>query len=209
LLAQEHDVELVHLSIPTTSDIDDVVALLAEKIIVSNAFLVGFSLGGYLASALTLRFPEKITRLLIVSNLPRNLPEQEIKQRKRTIAWIAQRGYSGIPTKRILDLIDPSARENLGIHQTIREMDKALGGNVLLHQLQVSMDRQCLLADLALINIPVSFLIGTSDRLVDLAVLDDFIECNDHIHLEKISGVGHMLPLECPSALARVICRWQ
>ena len=52
---------------------DEVVANMATKITADDAILVGFSLGGYLASAIALRIPDRITHIVVVANFLKNL----------------------------------------------------------------------------------------------------------------------------------------
>lgn len=206
------DCQLVHLPIPTIGNMNDVVGEMANKIVADEAILVGFSLGGYIASAIALRIPDSIKHLVIVSNMPKNLPDSEIKQRQRTIAWIAKRGYSGIPNKRIEDLLHPnikqiSAEEFVNIKNVIVKMDRDLGVSVLLHQLEVSMSRPTLLSQLSKLSLPISFLIGDADALVDIPALAQEFDGANHITIDKIKNTGHMLPLESSQALASALTK--
>jgi pimeloyl-ACP methyl ester carboxylesterase len=206
------DCQLVHLPIPSTGNMDEVVGEIAKKIVKDKAILVGFSLGGYIASAIALRIPEVISHLVVVSNMPKNLPEAEIKQRKRTIAWIAKRGYSGIPNKRIDDLLHPEIKqiENnsfASIKNTIGAMDADLGVDVLLHQLNVSMLRPALLSHLSNLSLPITFLVGDKDALVDFPNLEQEINDAENITACKVENTGHMLPLESPQVLAAALLK--
>mgnify|MGYP003624372334 FL=1 len=212
LLRQQchQDYQLIALMIPSTGSMDEIVNVLSEQIIADKAILVGFSLGGYIASAIALKLGNKLQQLLIVSNFPKNLPPAEIKQRKRTIDWINQRGYSGIPNKRINDLLHPEI-EQLNpsgyqkIKNTIVTMDRILGVEVLLHQLHVSMYRPNLLPLLGQLALPVTFLVGDTDSLVELSVLRAELQGKNNIALKEIAKTGHMLPLESPQALASML----
>tara|TARA_R110000737_G_scaffold298078_2_gene304923 strand:+ start:993 stop:1685 length:693 start_codon:yes stop_codon:yes gene_type:complete len=211
LREQYHDnYQLIALVIPNSGSMDEVVSALANKIVENDAILVGFSLGGYIASAIALKFENKISQLLIVSNFPKNLPTAEIKQRKRTIDWINLRGYSGIANKRINDLLQPNIQQfnpqgYQDIKQTIIAMDRELGVNVLLHQLRVSMHRPNLLPLLRQLTLPITMLIGDADSLVDLVALQQALNNADNIVLKEVANTGHMLPLEFPQALASTL----
>ncbi|MGK2233843.1 MAG: 2-succinyl-6-hydroxy-2,4-cyclohexadiene-1-carboxylate synthase [Colwellia sp.] len=208
------DYQLIHLVIPSSGSMDEVVANLANKITHDNAILVGFSLGGYIASAIALKLGNKLRHLLIVSNFPQNLPAAEVKQRNRTVNWIKQRGYSGIPDKRIDDLLHPNIKAfSLSRYQDIKNiitvMDQELGGNVLLHQIEVSLLRPDLLPLLANLTLPITFLVGDKDNLVDLVALRAELTqapiTAENITIEDVANTGHMLPLESPEALAKVL----
>lgn len=203
-------VKLIHLDIPVVQPMAKVIEQLAIQITAPNAILVGFSLGGYIATALALSFPEKLSQLIVVSNQPKNLPEKEIKQRKRTIDWVEKRGYSGIPIKRIYDLLHPDIRHIAGDkHQAlisiIAEMDASLGEKVLLQQLNVSMHRRALVNKLARLSFPVSFLIGDADALVDINDLKSTTLQAENISINIVKNTGHMLPLESPYALSTLL----
>ena len=134
------------------------------------------------------------------------MPDAEIKQRKRTIAWIAKRGYSGIPNKRIDDLLHPEIKQIEGHHfasikNTIVAMDADLGADVLLHQLSVSMLRPALLNHLSKLTLPISFLVGDEDSLVDFPSLEKEIIDAKNIKAFKVESTGHMLPLESPQGV--------
>lgn len=202
--------ELIHLAIPVVDTMAEVVEVLAERISTTHAILLGFSLGGYVASALALKYPEKFSHLVVSSNIPQNLPEREIKQRLRTIDWINNKGYGGIPTKRIYDLLHPKIKllqpaHFLEIEQLIFAMDKTLGEQVLMQQLQVSMRRRALVTRLSTLPFNVSFIVGDEDSLVDLDELKSKTLLAENIDITKVKNTGHMLPLEAPYELARLL----
>jgi 2-succinyl-6-hydroxy-2,4-cyclohexadiene-1-carboxylate synthase len=204
------DFQLIHLVIPIVGNMDDVVSELSKKIITDQAILVGFSLGGYIASAIALALGHRLKQLLIVSNFPKNLPTAEIKQRKRTVAWINQRGYSGIPSKRINDLLHANIQQfnsqgYQDIQQTIVDMDRELGVKVLVHQLSVSLHRPNILPLLTQLTLPITFLVGDADHLVELSTLKQALEGATNIALKEVADTGHMLPLESPQALASTL----
>lgn len=201
------DCQLVHLAIPNDGNMTDVVAAMTKKIVADDAILVGFSLGGYIASAIALNVPKIIRHLVVVSNMPQNLPDAEIKQRKRTMTWIAKHGYSGIPNKRIEDLLHPEIKQLKNdvfeaSKRTIISMDKDLGVDVLLHQLNVSMSRPSLLKSLSDLMLSITFLVGDEDALVDIPTLEQELGSAERINIINVENTGHMLPLESPAALA-------
>jgi len=196
------NVKLVHIAIPMENSIDEIITALDKQLPQENIYLAGFSLGGYIASAYALKYPEKISKLLLISNMSYSLPDKELKERSRTIAYLKTHGYSGVPTKRITALLHVNAHENHDVIACIRSMDKTLGKEVLVHQLTVTTQRQNILNKLPTLPMPVMFLIGDTDSLVKLGKIETIIEQSNRISLSVLSDTGHMLPLEQPQKCA-------
>lgn len=201
-----------HIHIPALTDVDKITRKISEQL-PNNSYLVGFSLGGYLASNIALQCPDKVKKLLLISNMSSSLPEKETKERSRTIQWIEANGYNGIPDKRINHLLHPNNHNNEAIKHVIKNMDKTLGKEVLLHQLKVTTQRENLLPKLFSLKQPLKFLVGDKDNLVNIEKIEYYLE---HLSNEKkynkqievLSHTGHMLPLEQPVYLAQTISSW-
>jgi len=196
------NVELIHLDIPVGNSIEEIVTLLKKHLPEGKLNLAGFSLGGYIASAYALKYPEKVNKLLLISNMSYSLPEAELKERNRTIAFIKKHGYSGIPTKRITALLHPDNTNNQEVIHCIREMDISLGKETLIHQLTVTTQRENLLIKLPKLPFPIQFLIGDNDSLVKLSRIQAILELSKLVSLVVLSNTGHMLPLEQPQKCA-------
>lgn len=213
-LAQElpQNFAVKHIRIPSLANIDEITQAISEEL-PNNSLLVGFSLGGYIASNIALKFPDKVAKLLLVSNMSSSLPEKETKERSRTIQWIKANGYNGIPEKRIHHLLHPINHNNHPIIQTIKDMDKTLGKDVLVHQLNVTTQRENLLPKLFELKQPLKFLVGDKDKLVNIERIESYLSAipskvQATKQLEVIENTGHMLPLEQPLYLAKAIKSW-
>ena len=204
-----NNVEFIHLAIPSLKTIGDITDHIATQLD-ENSSLVGFSLGGYFASEIAIKYPKKVSNLLLVSNMSSALPEKESKERARTIQFIKKNGYNGVPDKRINHLLDPSAHQNEHIKDTIRAMDKTMGVDVLLHQLNVTTLRANLLPQLVELACPLKFCIGDTDCLVKIERIENQLSqsTSNNKTLEIVPNTGHMLPLEQPKVLADVIAKW-
>ncbi len=191
------------LSIPQLATIDEILKDIKSQLLEQPVVLIGFSLGGYLASALAVNYPQYIAKLVVLSNMPSALPQQELKERSRTISWLRQRGYNGIPTKRILDLLAPKAQSNDVIIEQIKAMDASLGQEVLLQQLQATTQRENLAAKLRELPCEKRFAVGDSDKLADVNKLTEMASRDAKMQLTVFANTGHMLPLEQPQQLAQ------
>jgi len=200
--------QLVHLPIPEKSDIEEILIELCACISDSHINLVGFSLGGYLASAIYNFSPKIVKKIFIAGNIPRSLPKQELQTRQRIVHWVDKNGYSGLPTKRAVELLHSDNQCNKSIIAKMKAMDKALGEKVLLQQLTATTHREDLFMDIIKATIPVTFAYGIEDNLVNSELFDK-IPCNNSlIQVVEIPNAGHMLPLEQPDVMAKELLLW-
>ena len=61
------DYELIHLKIPLSEDFEEIVDILNNNIKEEKINLLGFSLGGYIASYFAIKYPSKIKKLFLLS----------------------------------------------------------------------------------------------------------------------------------------------
>ncbi|MDF3126425.1 alpha/beta hydrolase [Rheinheimera sp. 1928-s] len=212
------DYELVHLPIPSGSDPDQLVEHLASALPPHKSALLGFSLGAYLASLLTVRYPEKVAGLMLVSNSPGPLSTEELISRQHSLKLITDFGYKGISQKKAEALLDsaklsPDAMQH--IVKIIRQMDAELGEDALVAQLRVTSERRDLKDELLKLTFPIYFVYSEQDPLINSNWMQDFILssqiCNQQysqVVFHAVAGSGHMLPLEQPALLSHSIKQW-
>ncbi len=199
---------LVHVDLPVGDNIEEIVESLAQQLPLTSINLLGFSLGGYLASAFAVRYPKRLDRLCVLANSPNGLSGAEVARRRQTIHWVETNGYAGIPSKKINQLLHRSHRNSALIHNVIAEMDRELGITALLQQLKSTTQRVDLSADLVKLSIPVTFSYGDEDDLVDLVRIKNLSQQNKLIQSFEITCSGHMLPLEQAEQVSLVISKW-
>ena len=170
--------------------------------------LIGFSLGGYLASLYATCYPEQLNKLLIIANAPFSLPTSELKIRNQTLTYIKSHGYKGMPIKRITQLLANSNKDNINIINTITDMDKRCGQVMLKQQLANTSERLNLIPQLINMPFDIQFIIGSEDKLVNVGKLKQELAksveeiITRDISLDLIDDCGHMIPLENPQAVA-------
>lgn len=195
-------IALRHVAIPSEDSIKLMVAALAQVLPTTPINLLGFSMGGYIACAFALAYPERINRLMVLSNTASGLLESERQQREIALNWVAKQGYHGIPRKKALAMLSPVNQGNSELIGCILAMDEALGEAVFIQQLKSSLQRPELLTELEHVGFALCFLVGTDDVLLSGAVLDKMQSCERYA-LQKIDHCGHMVPLEQPAWLAQ------
>lgn len=194
-----------HVTIPNAENIDAIVDILATQLPEQPFTLLGFSLGGYVATAFACRFPERIKQLTIVAASPQGLSQQERQQRRAIIDYVEERGYAGIPKSKIDRLLHPAQRGRADLHQLIKAMDANLGAGVLLQQLKNTSKREDLTAALSAQVFKTDFICADRDPLVHAESLQTLSRHNQRINVHCIDECGHMIPLEQPQFLAHLL----
>ena len=199
-------IQLIHIAIPEGRSISDIAEKLLHLLPQQPINLLGFSLGGYLASYLSCYFPERIKKLLVVSNTPTQLPDSELLIRRQTLAWLEKNHYLGLPSAKAKSLLDPD-NAHPDLVKCLQVMDKELGADTLKWQLTATTERQDLLPKLIQNQKAVHFYLSKHDPLNNQQWLTQAVDLeNITVHLTQ--GVGHMLPLEKPEELANIIIEW-
>ena len=201
--ALDRSITLQHIAIPMEDSLESIVDALAKSLPDQQIDLLGFSMGGYLASRFSVKYPERINRLLVLSNMATALLDSERKQREVALNWVATQGYRGIPRKKAVAMLGDDNKTNEVLISLIQDMDNALGEEVLIQQLKSSLDRPDVLSDLHAIAFPLCFALGQDDGLMSKAAIDRIVSmANNEV---RTAACGHMLPLEQPEWLASLI----
>ncbi|VUD65012.1 2-succinyl-6-hydroxy-2, 4-cyclohexadiene-1-carboxylate synthase [Thalassocella blandensis] len=203
-----HEFNLVHLPIPEEPSIDAIADTLIQDMVEEEFYLLGFSFGGFLASYIATKIPQRIRHLLIISNSACALSQQEMEERQKNLALVKQYGYRGISRKKVLAMLD-GASPKPSIVNTIVQMDADLGVNTLLHHLSVGTQRTDLAEELFQPSLAMTFVFSADDKLVNKTWIDAFVvQSQRQGHQSQkieVPGCGHMLPLEQPMVIAELI----
>lgn len=199
------------LNVPETANFEEALLTLKRQfneLTTEAVKLVAFSLGGYLSASLVKRFPGLIQRLMLVSSMPCALSSLAIKRQQRIMAFVEQQGYQGISYERAQELVDEAHMDNRALLRLISDMDSKAGGERLLKQLALIIQREDTLPFLHQAQIPVRLSVGESDIKVDLTSLSPLVEQYELMDLIVTPHTGHMFPLESPQILAQQIIDW-
>ncbi|MBU2917645.1 alpha/beta hydrolase [Psychrosphaera sp. F3M07] len=200
----EANFEFIHIPIPANKDIRQIAQWLNSYLIEDKVCLLGFSLGGYIASYFAVKYPHRIKQLLVVGNSPCRLSYQEVTQRQQLLNFVSTNKYKGVSHQRASQLLD-SNNDELEHINTIKQMDSELGVDELVSQMTYTTERDDLLEPLSQFKNEITFYYSEQDPLINLAWLQQLADSNTHCRLVVSNGNGHMLPLEKPEALAQLM----
>ena len=207
----ENEYELIHIPIPHTEDFDEIIDILDKQF--SNdseekVNLLGFSLGGYIASYYAITYPNRLNRLLMVAATPGSSSEAEIERRKEKFTVIEKEGFKGLSYDKAKSLVEKKNKEDSELIKIIQDMFIDLGKERFITQLTSTFYRKDLFADLVNLDLPIWFYYSEDDRLLSPNALDRLLNNEHNMKLISRVGTSHNIPLEVPDLLSDVIKDW-
>lgn len=203
----ENDYEIVHVPIPRSEDFDEIIDILFNEIKEEKINLLGFSLGGYIASYFAITYPNRVKRIFMVAATPGATNEAEIERRKEKFAIIEKEGF-GLSYEKALSLVEETNKNDEDLIQTIIDMFNDLGKNCFISQLTSTFYRKDLFEDLIHQDFPIWIFYSENDRLLNKEALKRLTTTTHNIKMIKREGSSHNIPLEAPFDFASNVKSW-
>jgi pimeloyl-ACP methyl ester carboxylesterase len=204
----ENDYELIHVPIPHTEDFDEIIDILFKQFKEEKINLLGFSLGGYIASYYAITYPNSVNRLFMVAATPGSSTESEIERRKMKFTVIEKEGFTGLSYDKAKSLVEKQNKNDKELIKTIQDMFFDLGKESFITQLTSTFYRKDLYEDLINLDIPIWFYYSDNDRLLSSNALDKLLNSEHNMKLISREGTSHNIPLEVPELLSNEIRKW-
>ena len=204
----ENDYELVHTSIPHSEDFDEIIDILFNEFKEEKVNVLGFSLGGYIASYFAITYPNRVNRLFTVAATPGNSTEAEIERRKEKFVVIEKEGFSGLTYEKAKSLVEEKNQNDDELIKIIQDMFIDLGKETFISQLTSTFYRKDLFEDLIIQDFPICFYYSVNDRLLNQIALDKLLNNKHNMKIISREGTSHNIPLEVPELLSIEIKKW-
>lgn len=162
--------------------------------------LVGFSMGGFVAREVARMAPARVQALVLVATSARG---DSASQQARSRALDVQTAFRGMSRSAVARGLHPDRAKDAALVDRLRGMGDRLGGDVFLRQSRLP--RPDFDTRLAEITCPTLVVAAAQDALRSLAEAEELAAGIPGARLRVIEGSGHMLPVEAPEALARLI----
>jgi 3-oxoadipate enol-lactonase len=179
--------------------IDDMAADVLELLDYVNldkVYIVGHSMGGYIALAFARLYPTRTLGLgLISSQALADSPEQKEK-RYATAKQVAQEGVSAV------EGMAEKLTTNAGLQKTIRSIIQRQKPAGIIGALKALAERSDSTPLLPTFSFPVTLIHGEADALIPIDRARDIKNVISHAHLLQLPDVGHMPMMENPLATA-------
>ncbi|WP_321311458.1 alpha/beta fold hydrolase [Halarcobacter sp.] len=202
----EDEYELIHFQIPLSEDFDEIIEDLDREIGNKKVNILGFSLGGYIASYYTLKNPEKIKRLFLVSSTPSSTEEKDIARREKKLQEAREDNFTPLNLEKAKELLEIKDDEEL-IH-IVSSMFNDLGNKAFVPQLATTLKREDLFDDLVKLNIPIGLYYSTEDRLLNHTSINEILQKENRLKVVAREGTSHNIPLEFSKELSLHIKNW-
>lgn len=160
--------------------------------------LMGFSLGGYIARHMLYQAPERVQALVLVGTSTR--PSGPSVSGPTT-----NKMFRGMSRAALVRAVHTSRAEDEALIQRMKDMGTRLGAEVFARL--SALDRKSDLEDMRGIKCPVMVVTADQDRLRSLDESNEMAEAAQ-ARLVVLEHCGHMMPMEEPDQLARVVLPW-
>lgn len=201
-----NEYELIHMPIPKSDNFDDIIEHLDTQIPCEKINLLGFSLGGYIASYYAIKNPTKVQRLFLVGSTPSATEQKDLARRQQKLQEAKENQFMRLSLQKARELLEKKEDESL-VH-TVADMFNDLGHEHFVPQLSSTLNRVDLYDDLSSLNVPIKFFYSKEDRLLNHASLEKLNQKEHHFELVAREGMSHNLPLEVPEHLSCEIKGW-
>ncbi len=199
--------EFIHLEIPLEDSFDKIAEVLDKKID-EGANILGFSLGGYISLYYSLKYPQKVNKVLAVSCSPGKLNDEEAEKRTAAIKLTKEHGFKGLSRKKVLSLVEPKNQNDEELINLISQMYVDLGEEAFYSQFTATIIRGDLSEEIINTKVPIQFFYANEDRLVSVEKMNKLKEKAKNAIFTQIEAQTHMLPLERQIELSELMKKW-
>ena len=182
----ENEYELIHIPIPHTEDFDEIIDILDKQFsndLEEKVNLLGFSLGGYIASYFAITYPNRVNKLFMLAATPGSSSEAEIERRKQKFTVIEQEGFLGLSYEKAKSLVEEKNQNDDELIKIIQDMFIELGKETFISQLTSTFYRKDLFEDLINLSIPIWFFYSINDRLLNQEAIKKLLLDNHNMNI--------------------------
>lgn len=183
------------------------ISQIANNIIESHSqplVIIGFSLGGYIARQIAADYPERVKGLILIASSLREDTESQRSAKKQMVEFYTPQTFKRLSTQTIVRSLHPRNRNNSALISLIQSMSTNLGYKVLVSQSEL------IRSDIPSCQIQCPTLVVASSH-DSLRSVEESIEVKESIKnaaLRMVDRSGHMIPLEQPEELAKIVTSW-
>jgi pimeloyl-ACP methyl ester carboxylesterase len=200
------DVRAHALDNPPLQSVEDIAAYWLERL-PARFWLAGFSFGGYVSLALLASAPERVRGIALVCSSPHADSQAAAERRLLALEAVAQGRYFEMVDAQAANAFHPASLANAPLMAARRDMVRDYGPERYAAHVRATAarpDRSGLLDG----RIPTLVVTAAGDKVIPPATVQAWARDIPGAQLEIVDQAGHLLPMERPAELARVLVRW-
>jgi len=170
--------------------------------------LVAHAMGGFVAFEIMRRAGARVSKLALLSTLAPNDTPAQTERREGYARLVAQGRFDQVVEERIPILLHPDRRSDADLVALVRRMADETGPERFLRQQRAIMTREDSRASLPSIAAPTLIVWGRQDGIATEAHQVEMRDAIPDARLEIVENCGHLLTLEQPAAVQRIILDW-
>lgn len=179
---------------------EDVVALL-NHLQVDKAVIAGHSMGGYIALAFAMQYPDRLAGLGLVCTQSREDDDAGRTRRYETADAVSTQGSKVVAEVMPDKLVYKNPELSNRLYGMIMET-RPVG---IIGALKGMAERENMRPNLARIDVPVEIIASREDALIPPERSQEMAEMIPHAHLTVFEECGHMPMMEKPSSVSEVL----
>jgi len=182
---------------------DDVAKLLDALDIEEPATIAGISMGGYVAQHVAVRYPEKVSRIILIdTKFSADTPEARSTRADlaATVGRVGQQVLADAMVPNLLAATDTarSQPERAANEEFLRKLISEQSVATIQAALQALADRPDMTKDMQHLEKPALLICGSEDTITPPAVMKSMEKILLQGRLLIVSDAGHLVPLEAP-----------
>ena len=197
--------ELIHLPIPLSDNFDEIIEMLEKTIKCEKINLLGFSLGGYIASYFAIKYPLRVHKLFLLGSTPSATEPKDINKRQSRLNDAKKNEFKTLKLDKAKELLEIDDEINAN---TMVNMFNDLGENIFISQLQSTLNRVDLFPSLLKLNFPIKLFYSENDRLFNHDSIENIMKIEHKLEIVSRVGSSHNISLEIPEVLSMQIKSW-
>lgn len=198
--------ELIHLPIPYSEDFDEINKILDRQINDDKINLLGFSLGGYLATYYAVTFPNKVKRLFLLSSTPSATEQKDIPRREKKLQEAREGNFTSLDENKAVELLE--VKNDKQLVMLVCDMFNELGNEAFASQLALTLKREELFNKLNELKIPTYLYYSLEDRLLNHTSVKALENIEHDFKINYRVGTSHNISLEVPKEFCEEIEKW-
>ncbi len=187
------------------NSLSDMLQLTSDRVLENEkVHLVGFSMGGYIAAKWAIENSQRVASLTLIGYCLSGLTKEEIKRRQDMLKYLKMNVFH--PNNAFLSrLVHQNKLATPEVTNPVLEMAKDLGKSTLIAHTKATTPRANLMNAISKLNLTLTIIGADSDTVAPLEWLKE-----EHAQLSTsgfhvLQQAGHMMPLEYPAQLARLL----